>query len=81
MVNDKAWRTQSERGKRRETLQQSLEILNVSGALQRIYTEEVLVGLKRSAIYKHLKEGRFPAPVRNAARRIRPFSSCREVKG
>lgn len=49
-------------------LQQPLEILGVPGALMRISTVEVIVGLKRSAIYGHLKEGRFPAPVRNGAR-------------
>lgn len=49
-------------------LQQPLEILGVPGALLRIGTVEVIVGLKRSAIYGHLKEGRFPAPVRNGAR-------------
>jgi prophage regulatory protein len=57
------------RGHRSQSkLQQPLEILGVPGALLRIGTVEVIVGLKRSAIYGHLKEGRFPAPVRNGAR-------------
>ncbi|NMM78570.1 hypothetical protein B2J88_32670 [Rhodococcus sp. SRB_17] len=45
-----------------------METLNVTGAHLRIGTVEVLVGLKRSAIYDHIKAGKFPAPLKLGAR-------------
>ena len=52
----------------RPRIMQPLDTLNVPGARLRIGTVEVLVGLKRSAIYAHIKAGKFPAPLKSGAR-------------
>lgn len=58
----------AERRPRKPRILQPLETLNVPGARLRIGTVEVLVGLKRSAIYAHIKAGKFPAPLKSGAR-------------
>lgn len=58
----------AERSPRKPRILQPLETLNVPGARLRIGTVEVVVGLKRSAIYGHIKTGKFPAPVKTSAR-------------
>lgn len=63
----------AERGPR--ALQQPLDLINVPGALLRLELVEVLVGLKHSAIYKHIQAGTFPEPVRRGARCSR-WTSC-----
>lgn len=56
------------RAERSPRILQPLETLSVPGARLRIGTVETIVGLKRSAIYQHIKDGRFPAPVKLGAR-------------
>lgn len=56
-------------------LRQPLDLINVPGALLRLELVEVLVGLKHSAIYKHIQAGSFPEPVRRGARCTR-WTSC-----
>lgn len=58
----------AERSPRKPRILQPLETLSVPGARLRIGTVETIVGLKRSAIYGHIKDGRFPAPVKLGAR-------------
>lgn len=58
----------AERRPRKPRILQPLDTLSVPGARLRIGTVEVLVGLKRSAIYNHIKDGRFPGPVKHGAR-------------
>lgn len=52
----------------KQRILQPLETLNVPGARLRIGTVEVVVGLKRSAIYDRIKNDKFPAPVKLGAR-------------
>lgn len=58
----------AERRPRKQRIQQPLETLNVPGARLRIGTVEVVVGLKRSAIYSRIQDNKFPAPVKLGAR-------------
>src|SRR4051812_7426139 len=58
----------SPRMARMARIMQPLDTLSVPGARLRIGTVEVLVGLKRSAIYDHIKAGKFPAPLKFGAR-------------
>jgi prophage regulatory protein len=52
-------------------MDQPAEILQVSGALMRLETVMAVTGLRKTAIYQRISDGKFPQPVRLSARCVR----------